>query len=564
MNNSRQSANRDWLFGAAIAIGCGVVYFASRPPLYHNDGYRDRLYAIQPNWFYNANPHHLLWNFVDALIGTMATWLGHPTTIAFQAVGIVLNCLTIFFFFVLLRKISRSAIFAAASALLIAFSPNFWQFGLENRPYSLLFVVLVLYLWLWYSEDGGLPSGWRLFAAGFLLLILALLQQGAILLIPAAVVVQVANSTDRSRRLISASTWGASIAATVVLLYIVMWALTRWNIEGFFHWVAGFAVYVHPPNIFYTAAWLSAVKSVMGIFGALLQPAKIITFLSQTFSANMVLAIYGAGGILTCLAIGSAIWSRRLDRPLLQLTRNSPLFALSLLSILFWSALIFAWQPRSSEYWVLTLFPALICLGMLVRERPGRWLWVFATAVVVISVWNIHFNRENDRDLSVNFPEPLLAAIDQHVGPRGIFIVLANDDSVGSLDYDLLFECLNYAPRNPGIAILNDLVAPAWGKGPWTDQLREKIDSTLDSGGQVFVESDVFNPDSYADFTGAKNPFASFVDTRLPPVDGAVLHQQVKRFFDSYELKNSQFKLGENEFLAVGRRSKVGAVSKTQ
>jgi hypothetical protein len=552
MNRTETSPYRELLPGVVLAIGCGVVYFVSRPPLYHNDGYRDRLYAIQPYWFYNANPHHLLWIFVQALIGRVAAWLGYPTTIPFQAVGIALNCLTIFFFFALLRRISASTIFAASGALLIAFSPNFWQFGLENRPYSLLFMNLVLYLWLWYPGDSNLLPGWRLFAAGVLLLILALLQQGAILLIPAAVIVLVVHSTDRPRGLISASAWGASVAATVALLYVIVWALTKRN-EAFSHWVAGFAVYVHPPNVFNTAIWLSAIQSVMGIFGALLQPSEIITLLSQTFSANMILAVYGVAGILTCLTIGSTTWWRRLDRPLLQLIRNSPLFALSLLSILFWSAFVFAWQPGSSEYWVLTLFPALICFGMLVRETSGRWLWVFAAVVVIISAWNIHFNRGNDRDLSVNFPEPLLAAINQHVGRRDIFIGLVQDGGIGGVDYDLLFTCLQYAPRNPGLRIMEDFVWPAHNSPSWRDQLRARINGTLASGGRVFVAGHVLDPATYNNLSGKNDPFAPFIQERYTGTEGAAFYQEVREALAPYKLKQSDFSVGPDRYSLLER-----------
>lgn len=94
---------QEWVLGGVIAIACGAFYLATRPPLFDNDGYRDRLYALDTDWFNNTNPHHLVWNIIQVLIASVAAWSGHATTVPFQLVGILASCSTLFFLFSLLH-----------------------------------------------------------------------------------------------------------------------------------------------------------------------------------------------------------------------------------------------------------------------------------------------------------------------------------------------------------------------------------------------------------------------------------------------------------------------------
>src|SRR5262249_4399630 len=158
----------------------------------------------------------------------------------------------------------------------------------------------------------------------------------------------------------------------------------------------------------------------------------------------------------------------------LTLMRGNSLFALSVLTILFWTAFVFAWEPATSHYWALLLFPGLLCLGMLARTPGSYALCIFVAVALFISGWNIHFNRENDRDLSINSPEPLLAAIDREVGPRDLLIILVQDGAIGGIDYDLLFTSLQYSTRNPAVSIMEDFVWPAHYAQSWRDNLRSR------------------------------------------------------------------------------------------
>lgn len=175
-------------------------------------------------------------------------------------------------------------------------------------------------------------------------------------------------------------------------------------------------------------------------------------------------------------------------------------------------------------------------------------------AVVLISAWNIHFNLENDRDLSVNFPEPLLQAIDRHVGPRDVFIVLVQDGYIGGMDYDLLFTALQYAPRNPCLRLMEDFVWRAHNSPVWRDNLRARIDHTLASGGRVFVADHVVDPGTYRNLSGINFPFAPFVQARYAGTEGPAFYQEVREAFLPYKLRQSDFRIGPDRYFLIERK----------
>jgi hypothetical protein len=200
----------------------------------------------------------------------------------------------------------------------------------------------------------------------------------------------------------------------------------------------------------------------------------------------------------------------------------------------------------------------LKCSGQVLRHlgRSARWpgLRIFAATVVLLTAWNGYFNWADDLALSRNYPEPLVASVQEHVGPRDIFVVLGNNDWYGSMDYDLLFTCLQVTPRNPGLAILNDFVPPAAGSQVRQAKLRQKIDATLSSGGRVFVAQHVLDPDSYQDLAGTNNTFDSFVNKQNLGINGPALLRQVKEVFASYNLEESDFAIGADDYYELRRK----------
>jgi hypothetical protein len=121
------------------------------------------------------------------------------------------------------------------------------------------------------------------------------------------------------------------------------------------------------------------------------------------------------------------------------------------------------------------------------------------------------------------------------------------------MDYDLLFTCLQATQRNPGIAILNDFVLPTRSQA-WEAKLRQKIDATLDSGGQVFVAKHVLDPDSYQNLAGTNDAFdAYFIKANLG-IDGPALLRQVEQVFAPYKLQDSDFEIGDDQYFLLRRK----------
>ena len=115
-----------WRWAILLALTCAGVYLALRPPLFHRDGYVYRLLALKSDPFYNANPHHLLWNEVQIGLVHLGEAVGLSDTVPFQLFGILANTTTLFFFLLLLARASGEVGFAVGATLLVAFSPKFW------------------------------------------------------------------------------------------------------------------------------------------------------------------------------------------------------------------------------------------------------------------------------------------------------------------------------------------------------------------------------------------------------------------------------------------------------
>src|SRR6266446_6456615 len=132
MPSTTQSANpanlQDWAPGALIAAAMGLLYLAVRTPLFDSD----RLAMM--------DHAHLLWEPLQILMVAIARPLGNSIVVPFQIFGILVNCATLFLFWILLRKVSGSILFASTAVITVGFSPRFWYLGFQNQPYPLLFL----------------------------------------------------------------------------------------------------------------------------------------------------------------------------------------------------------------------------------------------------------------------------------------------------------------------------------------------------------------------------------------------------------------------------------------
>ena len=550
---SKTSQSADWIPAGILATLCGAIYVALRPPLFDNDGYRDRIYGLQPHWFYNFNPHHLIWIPGQALIARIAAGLGDPTTVPFQLVGIFASTVTLFLFYVLLRRSCDNPVFASTAIIFIAFSPEFWHLGLQNRVYAFVFLALVIYLMLWQTPDGTPPTGSRLVAAGVLVVLLALLQQAMVLFVGAGAVVLMVPSKDRWRaRIFRALAWSAGIGLAVSIAYISAWSLAGKD-QPFFHWTLKFAYVLHSPSLYDLGLLMCLIKAAMGLSGVLLQPAMIKDYLASNYSSRAIYTLYASIGLLALVGIAGWAWRDLMDQIVSRLVRTSALFAVSILSVVLWIGFVVVWQPAEPHFWCAALFPALLCFGMIQRERGWPGVRILAAVFVLLSCWNLYFDLQHDRSESHNFPEPLLASIQQHVGPRGIFVIL--DVGVGvDVDYDLLFECLHYSPHNSGIAIDDYLAEDDQGRHSWQQRLRDEIEAVLDSGGPVFVAEHVLEPGSYSDLSGRDNPFAIAIYKGAPAIPGPKLRAQVQQVLSDYVLSPSDFAIGVDRYLILTRK----------
>ncbi len=533
-----------WGLGLAVAVLAGAVYLALRPPLFNYDGYVYRLQAFSPFQDDNLNPHHLLWHPLQAGLLKISESIGHPTTAPFQIFGLAINCLTLALFCRLLLKLGAGRIFSASATLFVAFSPKFWLLGMQNQPYPLVFLSLVLYLDAWFPENGSVPEGLRLAQAGLSLAVATFFQQAAALLVPAGALALLICSHDSWRwRFRRAVFWSGSVAGLVLAVYLGMsrFAGTT-GIRDFASWTTRYLETQHSLQVQFPE-FLS--KSVIGILRSVVQTYRMENYLREHLSNRAILQLYGALGLLAGAGIA---WALRKSPRFRQLVRHSPLFTVCLLSLAAWSAFVFAWEP-TGYYWGLNLFPSLVCVGMLVRGRPAR---IFSSVFIVLGAWNLYANHARDKVDSINFPEPLVEAIQHHLGSEDIFIVLGRD-WFGEMDYDLLLTCLDRYPRNPGRAILHDWVMPQGESGNWREKMRSEIESALDSEGMVFVAEHVFWTDSYADLQQAQDPFAEFIHEEYRHINGPALYREVEQVFDEYELEESSFKLGPENFLELRR-----------
>ena len=547
----------NWFVAISVAVVCGVVYLVLRPPLYDFDGYMFRLYSLLPSRVSNSNPHHLLWNTVQILLSECAASLGQPTTVPFQIFGILVNCLTLFATYWLLLTVGKSRLVAIAEVVFVAFSPAFWYLGLQNHPYPLAFLAIVIYLTAWHREDGSPPEGLRLCVAGLSLALSILFHQGVIVLLPVATCVLVAYGRGTIwQKLTRALVWTAGVAGLVATAYVCIWQFETGPEQSIFRWSTDYLNTVHPVQLFELGFPTTLARSMMGLSGMLVQDYRIRWLLYTSLSRNAIVALYDGIGFLAVVALSFAMYRGFASGALLPLLQKNSLFALSLSSLGAWCAFCFAWEPATVHYWTLGLFPALVCIAMLVRGRSinGRLL---ITSVLLVSAWNCYYNYAFDRNNSRNFPDPLLASIQQYVGAHDIFLVLGDDHWFGNVNYILIFRVLNYSARNPGVAIFNDLILRPGGAQNWREKLGAKIDSTLNSGGQVFVASHVFDPGSYRDLSSHNDPFNEQIAERYLAVDGPAVYQDLRQFFAGYRLTKSNFSVGSDAYFAVGTEANV-------
>jgi hypothetical protein len=545
----------DWIFGGAIAAGCLVTYLILRPPLFDYDGYMYRLWAIAPQAWDNANPHHVLWNVWQMAIATLADSLGHPTTVTFQVVGILTGCAVLFVLYVFLRKTLDNRLFAGAAALFLAFTPAFWFVTLQNHPYPLALLFLVFYFFCWPSRQGALPSTWRLVAAGVCLSAASLFHQAVVLLIPpASVILAVYGKEDRRAGFLRSSLWSAAVCISIFGVYVLFWQTIDPD-DSLIRWSSSYAEELHPPQIFQMGVLPLFGRAVAGFSGSLIQTAWLKTSLAHNLSKSEVFLLYSVLG-LALLGMTVFLFTRPgVRNHILSMTRNNPLFALAALSTLAWWAFAFSWEGATEHYWLPGTLPLLFCIGMVMKERRWFGLNGFVIAVSVISGWNLYANHAFDKEASISFPDAGLRAINQNVHADDIFIVL-NGGVHNDADYGLLLDILKVTPPTRGLSIADDLIAQANPSKSWQSVLKDRIDSVLAAGGKVYVASHLFEQGEYEDLANENDPFAEQTNPQFSSINTENLYEQVTELLSNYSMKRSDFSIGADRYLVIDPRGR--------
>ncbi len=543
----------DRLLGAALAACCALVYLVLRPPLYDFDGYLYRVYAIIPDPWGNISPPHLLWNSVQILLGLFTSLTGTPGTVPFQIFGVVVSSLTLFCFYILLRRCGSSKWLCAALLLFIAFSPAYWFLTLENHPYPLAFLPVVIYFLLWQTSNNLAPSGAYLACAALLLIVATLFYQAAVLLlIPAMAGIYRYGGGSRFDRSWRAVVVGLAVAIPVLGLYFMFWSYFGAN-QSFFRWTTSYAYQLHPVQALQLRISTLFARGMVGFSGSLVQSDALRQYLSDR-SPAFVLSIYGTLGIVLLTAVAVYL-TRRINREmLLRLFHGSPAFAVASFSALLSWIFACAWEGITDHYWVMGNIIALFCLAMWQGKGHEGARRLFISFLLILTLWNLYQNVQQGSIASADFPDPLLANIDRQVGKHDFFMVLG-DGVYGGVNYELLLEILRTYAGEPSdtraVAILNDFAAAPGLPRPWPAILKDKIDSTIRAGGNVFVAGHLFNPDEYADLAGERDPFAPQVNTQFSSINGQHLFEQLRDLFNDYRIIKSDFTIETDTYYAL-------------
>ncbi len=70
----------------------------------------------------------------------------------------------------------------------------------------------------------------------------------------------------------------------------------------------------------------------------------------------------------------------------------------------------------------------------------------------------------------------------------------------------------------------------------------------------MYVGAYVLDPESYSDLAGAKDPFSPNLNLEYVGIDGPALLRQVKQVFAPYNLDDSDFKIGADDYFELRRK----------
>ena len=539
---------RSWrtaLAAASIAFAAILsVYLSLRPPLYNFDGYSVQLEALEPFDPGYLNPHHLIWYPLQRVLAAVASAIGAPSPGAFQFTGMLVISISLALLCLLLVRQTQRVLLPCAITIFIAFSPSIWALGLQNQPYTLLALCLVLALWTW--ADWTAPTRLRLIACGMALGVAILLQQAMAITVPAIalgwVLAGEGNFKDRLRR---ASIWVGAITVSVAAVYAFVAHRAGIAPSGFVKWTLEYLQDQHSIQLYWPQ---TAIKCVMGMAGTLVESSWISYQLNPWEHSAAIWRLYGGILFASFVAAAALLLRRTVRARLARLFRSDASFAMASLQVLAWTAFVVLWEP-TGHFWSVNLFPlAFLSMGW-IRVSGNRTAAIVAGLLLTISAWNVYANHRQDQAYSVSYPPPLLEQIRAELGPNDVFIV-AGRDWYANRDYSLLLECLDEWPRNPAVPLLDDYIMKN-PRGEWQPKLDQELTATFAAGGRVYVAEHVLWDDSYRDLEQTGDPFSTYAHMEYAGLGGTNLSDEIKSFFGRYAMKPSRFQVGNDPFFEI-------------
>ncbi|MEN6600956.1 MAG: hypothetical protein ABFD86_00975 [Bryobacteraceae bacterium] len=517
------------------------TYLLLRPPLFNYDGYVYRLEALQPFQGDGINPHHLLWYPIQRAVAKAASMVGSPGPESFQIFGIVVNSITLLLCYLLLVHLTRRIALPFLLTIFIAFSPQIWHLGLQNQPYPLLDLCVVVFLWA--AAGASVRSGLRLVMGGLALAAAVFLQQGMALAVPVvAVGLVLAGPGPLKTRLKLAISWAGGTTLVVLAVYALMARIAGVSPAGFLSWTMGYLQSQHGLQV----DWVGApIKTVIGVLSTIVDIGWLRDRYNQQTNGKFFWCLYGGLALAACAAAVLLLARRGVRERLTRLLRSNMLFTSIAMLMLGWSIFVFLWEP-AGYYWSVGLFPVAVLVAMWLRASRWRTVLLVGAALLAASGWNLYADHERDGAYSVSFPPPLIQQIRKQLRPEDVFIV-AGKEWYNDIDYDLLLTCMDDWPRSPAWALLDDYVKPGSGE-PWQRKLDGDIRDVFEAGGRVFVADHIFWRDTYDDLEQVDSPYSEYAREEYAGVDGAKLQTQIQSFFDRYNLSESGFRIADDRY----------------
>ena len=516
-----------------VALGAlvGLIYVLARPPLYERDGFMYQL--LGRDFLGGTNPHHLMWNGLQALITRVSALVGVDSVLPFQLVGMAFGTASALLLYNLLLRLTGRQAFVFAAALFVALAPWTWFMAFQNQPYAPMFVIFVVFLSCFATDDDRMPRGVRFGVAALSAVGMVALQQAAILIVVSAGVCFLAVSGWRR-----AVAWAAATGLPTAALYVVLGVMNGvTNISGFWHWVTG---YLRSQHSIQARIPDSLAQSVMGIISAFVNQEALKELMLEKWSTSMILWCYGIFGLCLCVIIATLAVRRPAAAPGHAPPR--PIVWISVGSIASWAVFCVLWEP-TNYYWFILLAPffVLIAATFHLSEKAARVLTVI---LCIVTAWNVYANHLLDVAGTQRAPEPQLHVIAHNLRPNDVLWVVDLGWS-GDIDYDLLSSAAAFEHLGT-IRALSDIVGASRDVPAWQRAIADSNRKTINAGGRVFLSDRVFDPDAF-DLSWEQSPFSDYRVERPFPINWPKLARELPAFVErNYEMLPSGFFIGSD------------------